>query len=247
MEENTQRTPKRVDNSNYKERFQFVLKVNDNIIIQRYFRIGRFNRESLESADLFDTLRSIVRTIKSDLESKSRVYLWATQVCETKLTGFADKDGNIQNMPTYLKVQPREWSDTEFVEPWAVTFKFEFIVDDRVVFSEIWDGSQYPKYVRNSVDITNSWSQYPIVRLMNAGKDDLVVGIIRRICSVCSSSDDEKAGQYTKSERYTVDKAFAEKSGIDKDYYIKYSYSPYNKEYVNSWRSYCAKKYGYRA
>lgn len=246
MEENTQRTPRRVDNSNYRERFQFMLKVNDNIIIQRYFRISRFNKESLDSGELYDTLRDVVSAIKNDLVSKSRVYLWATQDCETKLTGFADANGNIQNPPTFLKVTPREWSDTEFVDRWAVTFKFEFLVDDRVVFAEIWDGSQYPKYVRNSVDITNSWSQYPLVRIMNSGREDLVGVIIRSICSVCSSGDDEKPRQYTKSTRYTVDGKFAENSGLSPDDYTKYAYTAYNREYVNSWRTYCARKYSYR-
>lgn len=245
MEENENKPTRKVDNSNYRERFQFVLKVNDNIIIQRYFRISRFNSESLVSMELSDALRSIVRTIKRDLESKSRVYLWATQDGRVKLTGFADEEGRLQNQPEYLEIPPREWSETEFVQPWDVTFQFQFMVDDRVVFSEIWDGSQYPKYVRNSVDITNAWSQYPIVRLMNAGKEDLVVDIIKRICGVCSNADGERQNQYTKSEKYTVDGKFAENSGISEDYSKKYSFTAYNKEYVNGWRTYCAKKYGY--
>ena len=97
MEENEEKQVKKVDNSNYKERFQFILKVNDHIICQRYFRINRFNSDSLCSEELLDTLRGVVQTIKSDLVSKSRVYLWATQGGKTKLTGFADKDGIIQN------------------------------------------------------------------------------------------------------------------------------------------------------
>ena len=39
-----------IDNASYKERFQFMLSINDNIICQRYFRINGFNAESLESA-----------------------------------------------------------------------------------------------------------------------------------------------------------------------------------------------------
>lgn len=245
MEETQVKTFRKVDNSSYRERFQFILRVNDNIICQRYFRINRFNSESLSSEELLDTLRGIVRSIKADLESKSRTYLWLTQDCKTKLTGFADKDGRIVNEPTYLTVPPREWSDTEFVKPWDVTFKFTFLVDDNSVFTEIWDGSVYPKYVRNSVDITNSSSEYPMVRMMNAGKDDLVVDIIKRICNVCSNQDGEKPVQYTKSDKYGVDDVFAEKSGIDKNYKKKYAFSAYNRDYVNSWRTYCAKKYGY--
>lgn len=246
MEENEIKQVKKVDNSNYRERFQFLLKVNDNIICQRYFRINRYTSESLVSMELLDTLRGIVQSIKDDLVSKSRIYLWETQAGRMKMTGFADSEGRIMNEPTYIDTPAREWSDTEFVKPWEVTFQFMFLVDDKEVFSEIWDGSTYPKYVRNSVDITNSWSQYPMVRLMNEGKDDLVVDIIRKICSVCSSSYlDKDSSQYTKSERYTVDSQFAEKSGLDKDYFKKYAFTAYNKEYVNGWRTYCIRKYGH--
>ena len=244
MEENEEKQVKKVDNSNYRERFQFMLKVNDHIICQRYFRINRYNSDSLCSEELLDTLRGVVQTIKSDLESKSRIYLWATQGGKTKLTGFADNDGIVQNEPTYLETPPKEWGENEFVDPWEVTFQFMFLVDDHPVFSEIWDGSKYPKYVRNSVDITNSWSQYPMVRIMNADREDIVVDTIRKICAACSMMDGEKRYQYTKSDRYTVDETFAEKSGLPYDYSKKYYFTAYDKDYVNGWRVYCAKKYG---
>lgn len=260
----TEKIVKRVDNSSYRERFQFQLLVNDNIICQRYFKIPRFNSDSLVSAELYNTLsdacnpmesllpmdkQSVVGLIKRDLESKSRIYLANTLELETKLTGFVTKkkaleeakaagaDSNelsgiilrSESDDTYVTNAKKEWDETEYVNPWDVTFKFMFMVDDRVVFSEIWDGSQYPKYVRNSVDITNAKSPYPMVQLMNSGKDDLAVMIINRICAVCSNTDNESERQYTKSFHYG-----------DK----KYSYSVYNREYVNSWRAYCAQKYG---
>jgi hypothetical protein len=204
------------------------------------------------------------------------------------LTGFGGGE------PTFVEWEPKPWDETEFVKPWEVTFKFMFLVDDRVVYEHIWDGSRYPKYVRNSVDLTNSRSQYPLVQLMNNGKQDLVVEIIKRICAVASNSDDGELRQYTKSVRYTNDDQFKETSscgnseckvwsfdgkqglaardaklgpiecmdgvfrgacldnqirhntatgdlGAAKD--AKYLYSPYNKDYVNSWRSHCRKKH----
>ena len=312
-EERTQR--KAVDNSNYRERFQFVVQVNDNIICQRYFKINRFNPECLTSKELFDVLDGyrgigqekieyfghsnnvdgdkyqcgIVQLIQRDLESKSRIYTHATAECRTKMTGFNGGE------TTFVEWEPKPWDDTEFVKPWEVTFKFTFLVDDRVIYERIWDGSQYPKYVRNSVDLTNSRSQYPLVQLMNSGKQDLVVEIIKRICAVASNSEDGEVRQYTKSVRYTNDSQFKKTSEHDTSEYkvwsfdgnqglvsqdaklgpveclqdtfpgasldnqirhngatgdlgsvrdSKYLYSPYNKDYVNSWRSYCNKKYG---
>jgi len=313
LDERTQK--KVVDNSNYHERFQFVVWVNDHIICQRYFKINRFNPESLTSEELFEVFDGykgagqekieyfghsstvdsdkyqcgVVQLIQRDLESKSRVYTYATTECRTKLTGFNGGE------PTYVEWEPKPWDKTEFAKPWEVTFKFMFLVDDRVVYERIWDGSQYPKYVRNSVDLTNSRSQYPLVQLMNKGKQDLVVEIIKRICAVASNPEDGEPRRYTKSVRYANDSQFKEAStcgiseykvwsfdgsqglvardaklgpieclddgvfrgacldnqirhnaatgSLDAVNDVKYLYSPYNKDYVNSWRSHCRKKH----
>ncbi len=247
-----EKNQKKVDNSNYRERFQFVVRVNDNIICQRYFKINRFNNECLESKELFDTFdgyQGIVQMIKRDLESKSRIYTWATSDCRTKLTGFVNEDET-----TYVEWEEKPWDETEFVKPWDVVFKFTFLVDDKVVYERIWDGSQYPKYVRNSVDLTNSRSQFPLVQLMNQDKDDLVVAIIKRICNVASNAEDGTPQKYTKSVFYTNDEQFItasnnnpnKKHDLTEDTELKYRFTPYNKDYVKMWRNWCMKKYGYR-
>ena len=255
---------KRVDNNAYRERFQFIVRVNDNIICQRYFKINHFEHDSLNSKELFEALdgyhgegqemkqyferksMGVVQLIQRDLESKSRIYTWATNECTCKLTGFAkDENGEPINGLSYAGWEPKPFDETEIVQPWEVTFSFEFLVDDKIVYQRIWDGSQYPKYVRNTVDLTNSKSQYPMVQLMNQGKSDLVVEIISQICAACSSNLDEKK-TYTKSERYTNDEMFIKATGNESIVADgnKYAYSAYNREYVNSWREAVLKKYG---
>ncbi len=258
MEENV----KKVDNSSYHERFQFQLLTNDNIICQRYFKIPKFNSESLVSEELYDTLDYVVSLVQNDLISKSRIYLSNIYEQKTKLTGFASKQKALKEAKennadesvirdillrteddeTFVLNDIKEWDEQEFVEYGDITFKFKFMVDDREVYVRIWDGSKYPKYVRNSVDITNAKSFYPMLQLMNSGKPDLVVEIINEICKVCSNVDDETPNKYTKSVRYGVDKETAKKSKIDVNTFKKYSYSIYNKEYVNSWKNYIASK-----
>lgn len=266
MEINEEKNMKRTfDNSSYKERFQFQLKVNDNIICQRYFKIPLFNKESLTSNELFETLGGyrgkqqesleyfgdpdkylgVVQMIKRDLESKSRVYLWNVLDNKVKLTGFAkNSDGSLVNEETHVSFEAKEFDETEFVQPGEVTFKFSFMVDEEPVYEEIWDGSQYPKYVRNSVDITNGYSKYPMVQLMNHGKKDLVVEIIKKICDVCSNVDAETNKNYTKFTRFGVDDMFAKASGMNANKTVKYSYTNSNRDYINGWRMYCLKKYG---
>lgn len=189
---------KKNTNISYKERFQFVLSVNDNIICQRYFKINGFNKESICSLDLKDTLDEAVDMIKDDLKDKSIAYTYyTTPATRVKLTGFNGSGNSV----TYLEVEPsmgEDDSNDPMLEPYEVTFKFDFMVDDRVVYSRIWDGSQYPKYVRNGVDITNSDAAYRdkdpeelgfnlmMIRRMTLGKEDLVYKIIQSICDVCS-------------------------------------------------------------
>lgn len=238
----------KVDNERYRERFQFQLLVNDDIICQRYFKILKFNPISLRSEELYDTLDNIVHLIQKELESKSRVYLSRVMDNKVKLTGFASKakalkeakergasQAEITNIilrheadETYVECPAKEWHDNEFVNPGDVTFRFTFMVDDRSVYERIWDGSQYPKYVRNSVDLANSKSDYPMLRVLNCGREDIAVKAINLIHDVCSNNGDENK-QYTRSTMYG-----------DK----KYSYSSYDREYVNGWRMWCLKKYG---
>lgn len=210
MEKTENKIDLKIENEAFKERFQFILYINDNIICQRYFKINGFNPEVLESVELKHTLDECVRMIQEDLEYKSRVFQWYTSNEPLKLTGFANP-----SEATYFSY-PEElvdtYGDNERLEPYEVTFKFAFLVDGKSVYTRIWDGTNYPKYVRNGVDLSNSDILYKdkepmtlhfsvaIVRHMTYGKTDLNYHIIRKICDVSSSYNNEN--EYTKSESY---------------------------------------------
>lgn len=93
------------------------------------------------------------------------------------------------------------------------TYKFAFKVDGREVCSVIWDGF-YPKFVRDKIDLSNkrgkfeddevsrlSFEQYLLYKMVQ-GKSDLVYGLIRNICQVCSWPDKE---EYTTSKNEILD------------------------------------------
>lgn len=228
---------KRVDNQSYKERFQFVLSVNDNIICQRYFKIGGFDKESLASVDLRDVLDNAVCLIQDDLKEKSKIYTYyTTPSTEIQLTGFGT-DGPF----TVLHQGPvseEERAADPMLEAYDVVFKFEFLVDDRPIYTRIWDGTQYPKYIRNGVDITNSDAAYrdrkdeelgfniSLLKKMTMGRKDLVYEIIRSICDVCNHSYSENNGGYITVDDYGD---------------VEYSLNP-QRDYINSWWEYTKKK-----
>lgn len=90
-----------------KERFQFKLTINDNIVCQRYFRINGFKSESKNSYELQECVHKCVERIKEDLKYKSNIYSWFTapQVYETvdqlreKIHSHLDKYSDFKTYP----------------------------------------------------------------------------------------------------------------------------------------------------
>lgn len=253
MIENSVKEVKVIDNTQWKERHQFVLSANGNIICQRYFKVNGFDPNALHSAELLDTVRDVVDLIKADLVSKSRIYTGIVMQKLTKLTGFyqggglsfsdavlaySDKlEGDVELSngevlsKTYIET---ETFDDEDNEPF--TFKFTYLFDDKVVCEEIWDGSVYPKYIRNSVDLSNSNSSYKytdpmrmsfsqqMTKHLNDGRIDLIYTIIRMFCDILSKTVDEDGNSCEKD--YTSDMKYGEKT-----YYC----TTYPREYVRGW------------
>lgn len=222
-----------LDNTQYKDRFQFVLSINEHIICQRYFKVNGFNPISLESEELKDALDDAVDMIKQDLVSKSRIYLWYTADRMIKLTGFKN-DGTPERWFNAIDDNEDPYLEKERPQDGEFVFRFTFLVDDKPLYIYEWDANVYPKYVRNSVDLTNSDAQYrdrdpstlhfsvAIVRHLTKGRSDLTYLIIKKLCDVMSNPlDKEEEKEWTKYTDYgdTV-----------------YSYSAKNRALVNEWR-----------
>ena len=253
MIENSVKGVKVIDNSSWKERHQFVLSANGNIICQRYFKVNGFNPNSLHSVELLDTVRNLVDMIKADLASKSRVYTAVTMTKRSKLTGFYEgedlsisdrclicsdvydgeitlSNGVVLNK-TYIENDLTEECDNEPFE-----FKFSYLFDDKLICEEIWDGTVYPKYIRNSVDLSNSNSSYKytdpmrmtfsqqMTKRLNEGRVDLIYTIIRMFCDTLSNNVDENGNSMEKE--YISDMEYG-----DKTYYC----TTYPREYVKGW------------
>lgn len=264
LETSIKKEAKVVDNEAYKERFQFLLWVNDNIICQRYFKINGYNNDSLRSLEFKETMDNVTSMIQSDLISKSRIFMWYTREEPIKMTGFSSdidgcNDSDVIRLTSsnyngrvelsngtvveksyfnYPEGMEDSYSDNEKLHEWEVTFKFQMLVDEKPVYERIWDGTVYPKYVRNGVDLTNSdvlykdkepsslHFSYAIIRHMTLGKIDLVYHIIKQICEVMSYKF-EDSGKYTKRMKYG-----------DKNYLL----STYNKDWVDVARKACIEK-----
>lgn len=166
----------------FKERFEFRLTVGNDIICQRYFRIGNFNPISLKSMELADTISACAQTIDKDLKSKSLIYLeiFAPRIFATMdefekyIESERNRDGLARGEGVVIrdvkehdfawngvdKLIPLDFKfeDGEFSEPLTeddyVTYKFAFLDYGREVCSATWVGV-YPRFVRNSIDLSN--------------------------------------------------------------------------------------------
>ena len=184
MEEKIKKESKFVDNVAYKNKFQFLIWANGNVICQRYFKINGFNEDAVYSEAFNDCMNGIVKSIQDDLVSKSRVFMWYTDTTEPlKMKGFmtdeeiekygseflgliTDKnivgtveapDGKLFQKEYVKYHQNNDDENFEYDRPCdgECIFKFSFLIDDKIVFEKMWDGNVYPKFVRNGVDLTN--------------------------------------------------------------------------------------------
>lgn len=268
MEKEPRKTP--LQNEGYKERFQFLLWINDNIICQRYFKIMGYNNDSIGSEELIETLEECVSMIKDDLHYKSFLYQSIVNDEPIKLLGFHNDMENLHDL--YLLTNSNiegqvilsdgteifkkyfshsddinEVYDDEDIKPWDVTFKFEFLVDDRIVFQRIWDGSVYPKFVRNSVDLSNSITSYTrgggvnftsnegIANYLKVGRVDLIYYMIKKIVE-CMSGGFDDPDRFTHTINFDNCALKFDKEGkVVETGPKEYWYHSYNKRYFDSY------------
>jgi hypothetical protein len=111
-------------------KFEFLLSLGGNIVVQRYFNVKDHNPKSIRSLDLYETVKNICEEIADDLKIKTSSYL-----CEN------------QNF----------FPNTEVVEEESSTEKEHFLleikVNDEVFISRIFPAYYYHPKIRYTVDI----------------------------------------------------------------------------------------------
>lgn len=189
------------DNTNpYKERFEFVLTVNDQIACQRYFRIIGFQKDAFSSIEFKDTVHHCVELIKNDLVSKSRIYLWLTSPLvfknEEEMYAWGERQYKECKSPVYVIFEENEnvytWDGEKFEQyngyynradyirssdEQEVVLKFSVLDNGREVISEAWSGNDYPKFIRMNIDLTNSKNKYETSDNFSAFESALIKAI----------------------------------------------------------------------
>ena len=177
------------DNQIRVERFEFVLTVNENIVCQRYFRIGGFRERSLGSLQLTEAVEKCVDIINKDLIEKSNIFNWymAPQVFKNReeMDAWIEKhkeDRFKLEVPCFAVLRDTKeifnWNGNEMLS-WTNKFdtsdfdgtspeqpcilKFSFLENKNEVRSMSWDISNIcPRFVRSNIDLSNSKNKYEV-------------------------------------------------------------------------------------
>jgi hypothetical protein len=112
-------------------KFEFLLKLNDNIIVQRYFNVKGYDEKSRASMELYETIKTIYDNIHEDLKKKSVMYL-------------LDNKTQIETNPEIL-----ETSNTDGSEYFNIYLK----IGDETICHRVWDAKIYPPKTRYTVDV----------------------------------------------------------------------------------------------
>jgi hypothetical protein len=112
-------------------KMEFLLTLNDNIIVQRYFNVKGFNNDAKRSVELHDAVDNIKDKIHGSLKMKTITYM-------------LDNQFQIMSDPMIL-----ETSMTDEDEMFNIFIKH----NDDIVYHRTWDGKVYPPKVRYTVDV----------------------------------------------------------------------------------------------
>ena len=112
-------------------KLEFLMMVNDNIIVQRFFNVREFNNEAKNSFELYELLREFKEDIQSQLSLKTVTYM-------------TDNMYEIINNPAIL-----ETSNTDGPEYFNIFIK----QNDVTICHRQVDAKVYPPKVRYTVDV----------------------------------------------------------------------------------------------
>jgi hypothetical protein len=112
-------------------KMEFLLTLNDNFVVQRYYNVKNYNERAYKSVDFYELLKSISEVIQSDLKMKSTIYMM-------------DNFEQIYLDPTVL-----DTSNTNEAE-W---FNMYIKVGDKTICHRAFDAKLYPPKVRYTVDV----------------------------------------------------------------------------------------------
>ena len=110
---------------------EFLITLNDNFVVQRFFNVKNFNKDAKNSYDLYEYIKQLSNVLQTKLRNKSVVYMLENRY-------------QIEEDPNVL-----ETSNTDGPEIFNIILK----LGNETICHRIVDAKVYPPKVRYTLDI----------------------------------------------------------------------------------------------
>ena len=112
-------------------KMEFLIKLNNNVVIQRYFNVKDYNSQARRSMELYEYIKDVAESLQRKLKIKTVTYM---------LDNYYEIEENPQIMET---------SNTDGPE----TFNIYVKINDETICHRVFDAKVYPPKVRYTMDI----------------------------------------------------------------------------------------------
>ena len=112
-------------------KLEFLLTLNDNIVVQRFFNVRGFNPKAKNSLELYDFIKRLKDELEYSLKMKTVVYM------------MDNKDAIVAD-PTIM--------DTSFTDG-SEQFNIYVKIGEQTICHRFFDGKLFPPKVRYTVDV----------------------------------------------------------------------------------------------
>lgn len=112
-------------------KMEFLLTLNDNIVVQRFFNVRNYNPQAKNSIELYDFIKSLKEELQYYLKMKTVVYMM-------------DNKESIIHDP---KIMETSFTDEDEI------FNIFVRVGDQTICHRVFDGKKFPPKVRYTVDV----------------------------------------------------------------------------------------------
>jgi hypothetical protein len=112
-------------------KMEFLLTLNDNIVVQRFFNVRNYNPKAKNSLELYEFMKALSEELHYYLKMKTVVYMMDNR-------DSIEHDASIMN--------------TSFTDG-AEVFNLFVKVGEQTICHRVFDGKRYPPKVRYTVDV----------------------------------------------------------------------------------------------
>ena len=112
-------------------KMEFLLTLNDNFVVQRYYNVRGYNPKARKSVDVIQKVNEIAEKLVNDLKKKTLIYM-------------IDNQSQIEVDPTIL-----DTSNTDDDEHFNIYIK----LGDETICHKIIDAKIFPPKIRYTVDV----------------------------------------------------------------------------------------------